>query len=278
MLWDVSAALRAASDWLAAWQRGRHQGVVAMGLSDGNLGNNDLAGRRAALRLALGAALLPMFAPRTALAAATASVGPIVPPTSPMIYRRTLERQLPGGASLVVSRDFAVQFAPLAGGFSVIGQQVAARVDAPANIGNLAMLEQQRVEDGIFPLLLDRSGLIVDGAETPAANELARALEDVRRQLGAEGAEASTLVEALHMTGTRLSAHLPQDLFSPDPVDRVAREEIRLPWGDAGFVMTRFAALRDPTTRLMRSARREVTTQIGTDERHSAEHWELFCC
>ena len=245
-------------------------------MSRGNRIQADRSDRRTALRLALGAALLPLAAARPVLASSASSVEPIAPPTGPMIYRRTLERQLPGGAALVVSRDFAVQFEPWEHGFRISGQQVAARVDAPENIANLAALEQQRIEDGIFPLLLDRTGLILHGADMAPAEELTQALAEVRRQLGTEGEEASTLVEALHMTGARLSAHLPQDLFSPDPIERDAREEITLPWGDSGVVVTRFAATRDPATRLMRVARRDVITQIGSDERRSGEWWELF--
>ncbi|MCL6249984.1 hypothetical protein M3P36_02820 [Altererythrobacter sp. KTW20L] len=233
--------------------------------------------RRDALRLALGAALLPLFATRPALASANPMVDQIAPPPGQMIYRRSIERQLPGGPTLAISRDFAVEFERLDTGFRVTGEQVAARVDWPAPLEHLAALERQRVENGVFPMLLDEVGHIVEGPEAASGEELSRALADVRAMMAGAGEEASTLVEALHQSGTRLTTHLPRDLFAPLADERSAREEVILPWGDAGEIETRFTALRDPASRLMSSARREITTRIGNDERRSGEQWELFC-
>jgi hypothetical protein len=194
-----------------------------------------------------------------------------------MVYRRTLERSLPGGAMFRVSRDFSVRFEEAGAGFVLTGEQVSARVDAPANLADLAALERQRVEVGIFPLLLDGFGQIIDGQEPAQSGEVARAVSDIRQRFGNEGAEASALIAAVHQAGTRLTAELPHDLFAPHESPREAREEITLPWGDRGEVLTVFEAERDPLTRLMRSARREVVTRLGNDERRSSEFWELFC-
>lgn len=221
--------------------------------------------------------MLPLWAARPALANASAAVEPITPPPGRMIYRRSIERQMPGGPALAISRDFAVVFERLDSGFRITGEQVAARVDWPAPLEHLAALERQRVETGIFPLLLDQAGHIVEGADNGPGEELARALADVRGMMAAAGEEAGALVEALHQSGTQLTAQLPRDLFAPLADERSAREEVILPWGDAGEIETRFTALRDPTSRLMRSARRQVTTRIGNDERRSGEQWELFC-
>lgn len=240
-----------------------------MGLTD-RLGSD----RRGALRLAIGAALLPLVA-RPALAHATS--GPaIAPPEGSMIYRRVLTRALAGGAEFRVTRDFAVRFASVGRGFQVSGQQVAAHVEAPANLAELAALEEQRVELGIFPLLLDGAGLIVDGSDDLPNQQIASALAEVRRRLGDTGEEAGQLVEALHATASQLTAQLPQDLFAPAETLREERQQVALPWGDMGEVATRFEAVRDPATGLMRTARRDVITRMGTDERRSGEHWELF--
>ena len=237
-----------------------------------------LAGRRGVLRMALGAAVLPLVASRRALAADVASApAAISPPACDMIYRRVLQRQLPDGAQITTSRDFRVRFSPMAqGGFMVQGEQVAARVTAPQHLAALARLEEQRVEAGIFPLLLDPGGHIVEGVETPASNEVATALEEVRRRFADHGGEARELLEALHASGAQLTAQLPHDLFAPVRDEVEQRETIVLPWGDEGEVALRFTASRAPDTGLMRVASREVQTSLAGDRRHTSEHWDLF--
>lgn len=240
---------------------------------------NSLAARRAFLRSALGMALLPVLVPRNARAAGgqIANSGPIAPPMSDMIYRRTLQRQLPGGVMLATTRDFRVRFTSAdMGGYLVDGAQVSARVDAPANLATLARLEEQRVESGIFPLALDHQGLIVDGAEVPINHQLGMALEEVRQRFAADGGEVRELLDALDASSARLTAYLPQDLFAPAEGAVEQRETITLPWGQTGEVRVRFAATRSPDTRLMRLATREVVTMLEGQQRRSAERWELF--
>lgn len=250
-----------------AWQPGK----------DG-VGMNSLAARRALLRSALGAALLPLLSSRMVLAATgDRSAAPIAPPTCDMIYRRTLQRQLPGGIMLATTRDFRVRFTAAAmGGYLVDGAQVSARVDAPANLASLARLEEQRVESGIFPLALDQQGLIVDGADAPINQQLVIALAEVRQQFAASGGEVRELLDALEHSGARLLAYLPQDLFAPVQSEFEQHQAITLPWGQTGEVRVRFAATRSPDTRLMRLATREVVTTLEGEERRSAERWELF--
>ena len=86
--------------------------------------------RRALLRLAGVATALPWvpIAPARALGATR-----FAPPAGEMRYTRRLERGLADGASLVVSRSFAVRFVPETDGFRVDGSQVAVAVDAPAH-------------------------------------------------------------------------------------------------------------------------------------------------
>lgn len=233
------------------------------------------AARREALRLALGAALLPLLGTRQAFATEIPAKV-IAPPAGEMIYRRVLERELPGRPVLRVTREFAVRFESVGRGFRVSGQQTLAQVEAPAHIAQLAALEEQRVETGIFPLLLDSAGRIVDGSDSLPSAQFSTALAEVRRLLGDSGGEASTLVEALHATGSQLTAELPLDLFSPAEGTREEHQQIDLPWGDAGEVATMFEAVCDPQTKLMRNARRQVVTRMGQDERRSGERWELF--
>ena len=236
--------------------------------------------RRELLRWGMGLAVLPILAGRRVQAMdllAADAAQPIAPPTRSMIYRRSVLRDLPGGARLTVTRDFQVHFSPLAtGGYQLDGQQTRAQVQAPAGLTALARLEEQRVEGGIFPLTLDRLGRIVDGEATRPDSNLAAALLAMRERLAQDGPEAQEMLAALPADGHLLSAEMPHDLFAP-PLDQVEQQQtVPLPWGDAGNVRVRFTATRDPATRLMRQARREVVTTLAGDERRSAEQWELY--
>lgn len=234
--------------------------------------------RRESLKLALGAALIPFLAAGPVHAHGSLPENRISPPGNAMIYRRKLERTLPGGRhSFVVQRDFQVQFSPMpTGGFHVSGHQIAVEVSAPDNLAQLSDLERQRVERGIFPLDLGEDGRILDWPAPQPDQQVAQALDDVRQQFADHGEEIGTLLEALHSASSRLTAVLPDDLFAPAETAREERREIELPWGDHGEVVTRFEASRDPGTHLMRQARRTVTTRLGGEERRSREKWELF--
>lgn len=233
------------------------------------------AARRDALRLAFGAAILPLIGAKQVLASEVLAKR-IAPPVGEMTYRRIVERELTGGALLRVTRDFAVQFESVGRGFRIRGRQIQAHVEAPDNLAQLAALEEQRVELGIFPLLLDGAGQIVDGNDDLPNAQISAAVAEVQRRLGDDAAEAGTLVEALHSAGLQLTAELPHDLFSPPEGTREERAQVTLPWGESGEVATRFEATCDPQTMLMRSASRQVITRMGLDERRSGEHWELF--
>lgn len=239
-----------------------------------------ISDRRSVLKLAAAAAILPVLAGRHPVLAAPAEGlsgrDAFAPPSCTMIYRRTLERQMAGGALFTVTRDYQVHFTPRGDGFEVAGRQVSARATAPAAIARFAALEEQRVDDSLFPLLLDRAGFILDGEYIADSAQLAQSLADARARMPADGAETALALEAIHAAGTSLTSQLPQDLFAPASSLREARETITLPWGDAGEVRTRFEAARDPATGLMREARREVVTRMAEDERRSAEMWALF--
>lgn len=235
---------------------------------------NSPAGRRAVLRTVAGLALLPLLAPRAAQAAADGSA--IAPPSGDMIYRRTIVRTLAGGIGLTATRDFRVRFSAREAGYLVDGAQVASRVEAPVNLAALARLEEQRVEQGVFPLVLDHSGRIVDGRAVPGDLNVTRALDDVRQRFAENGAEVSQLLDAISASSASITAYLPLDLFAPRQDEQEQRQEIALPWGQTGEVLVRFAATRSADTGLMRLATRDVVTTLEGEERRSAERWELF--
>ena len=231
----------------------------------------------------MGAALAPLCLSRMASAqAASVSAGHVIrPPASPMIYTRTLVRELGGGAALTVTRGFAVRFAPHDGGFRIDGRQVSVAVDAPERIAALAKMEEERVEDGLFPLDLDLAGLIVDGTLCSNLEMFDRAVEMASRQIAdqrlprAEAEALQQFVTAIHKASATLSSGLPRTLFAPIPGTTTDRREVALPDGGEGAVETVFEASVDETTGLMREARREVVTMLGDSSRKAVERWSL---
>jgi hypothetical protein len=236
------------------------------------------AGRRALLRLAGLAATMPLM---SIVAAAAQPVGGFAPPTEPMRYRRRLERELAGGARLIVTRSFAVRFVREADGYRVEGEQLEVEVDAPEQLAALASLERQRVEIGLFPLSLDAAGAIRGAPRAGSSEQLYLAVREVadRIERGKHTpAERDTLrafVEAVHQSAGELVTELPRDLFAPAASPREDHRVLALPGGDAGQVRVTFTATSDPATGLMREARREVVTEVAGDRRHTVESWSL---
>jgi hypothetical protein len=236
--------------------------------------------RRVVLRWTAAVALAPVLTCRAGAVGVTAGKA-IAPPSGPMTFVRRLERQLPDGNKLVVARSFRLKFTPSASNWIVAGEQAGVTVDAPARIAALAALERQRVETGLFPFMLDRSGLIVGGPETRPAKELDEAVAIVRRELdknalaAGEREELDAFIRAVHDAEIKLTAQFPGDLFAPREQTRHTERELALPGGGEGTIAVSFSAASDPATGLMREARREIVTAIGEDRRLTREDWSL---
>jgi hypothetical protein len=233
------------------------------------------------LRWVAAAALAPALATRAI--AATSSAGVLIqPPSGPMSFTRRLERGLAGGAKLVVSRRFAVRFSPATQGWTLTGEQVDVSVEAPERIAPLAAIERRRKETGLFPLVLDREGMIVRESVATPAEELDQAIavvrEDLaRRNLAADEAKAyDRFIRAVHDAGAKMSSSLPKDLFAPRDMASHAVREVALPDGDTGTIEIDFTATIDPATGVMRQARRDIVTAIGDDRRLTREDWSLL--
>ncbi|QZH76416.1 MAG: hypothetical protein JY451_07750 [Erythrobacter sp.] len=237
--------------------------------------------RRAALRLALAAAL----APATISAQARAqqfSGGLIAPPTDPMRYSRIVSRDLVDGRSFRVARSFAVEFRRFDQGFMLHGRQVEVAVYAPAPLAQFAELERSRDESGLFPIALDPFGRILSpgsdlGDQANVGRAVERAFAALSRQQLAQDERATLegFVAALHAAGGELVAHLPVDLFAPAGSPRQREQQVALPDGSQGRVLTRFEAELDDATGLMRSAQREVVTEVNNTRRATSESWSL---
>jgi hypothetical protein len=237
--------------------------------------------RRTVLRWAVAAALVPLLATRAG-AAVLAGGARIRPPRGPMTFTRRLERGLAGGAKLVVSRSFAVRFIAATEGWTIAGEQVAVTVEAPERIAQLAAIERGRKETGLFPLTLDRSGMIVGLPETARPKEVDQAIAVVRdelakRNLATDERQAyDAFIRAVHEAGAKMSSALPGDLFAPRDTAKHSEGRLALPGGGAGTIEVNFTATVDPADGLMRQARRDIVTAIADDRRLTREDWSLM--
>ena len=238
------------------------------------------AGRRAVLRLAAGFALAPALAVRAAAHEGGGAV--FQPPGEPLRYTRRLVRELRGGYRFAVTRSFAVRFAPLpAGGYAVDGEQVSVEVAAPERMAPFSELERRRIETGVFPLRLDRRGIIEHGPGLQRSPVFEEAVAEALRMVAAppvspaEQAEAEAFIQRLHQAGVSLAAHLPADLFAPVGHSRTDHQTVEGPGRDMGELEVVFTAEADPHTGLMVRARRDIVTTIEGDRRACEEDWTL---
>jgi len=164
----------------------------------------------------------------------------------------------------------------------LVGTQIAARVDAPPNLAELARIEQQRDTSAMFPLMLTDSGLIMGSpgadlrdADLAAALRAAEAL--IAQQPAPADARARNLqyLALLHRAGAGAFDTLPADLLFPvnTPVERA--ETITLPDGLTGSYALAYHARTQSDAPWLDQAERRVMTRIDGLERRSTERWRL---
>lgn len=238
-----------------------------------------MTGRRRVLALGIGAALAPMCFSK-ALHAASPAVR-FSAPAGPMLYSRKLVREMAGGFSLTTERSFAIRFEATEDGFFVAGQQLSVRVDAPAKLADFARLEEQRVEDGIFPLVLDRAGHILRGAQATDCREFDAAVLAARAALDRQAIELPErvslrdFINTVQKAAASLTSALPADIFAPVRPYRSESREVPMPDGGTGVMQLEFEATAEPETGLLRSAERRVITRIAQEQRRTLESWRL---
>jgi hypothetical protein len=235
--------------------------------------------RRQVLRAAVVAVLLPLAGTP---AIARAQDRAFAPPRGPMLYTRRLERSLPGGAHFTVSRSFAIRFREEEeGGYRVDGEQVAVEVDAPESLASFAEMERNRREGSLFPLLLDREGLIAADLEAEEPPRLDEAVQEALQRIArlhappADEAELTGFLRAVHANAALLLTALPRDLFAPGEDGGSQSRTLALPGGGEGIVTVAFDAETEPLTGLMRSARRQIITEFDGSLRRTMESWTL---
>ncbi|MFC3175062.1 hypothetical protein ACFOD9_12455 [Novosphingobium bradum] len=240
------------------------------------------AGNRRRLDRALGMALAALAVPAglAAAPAAQAQAAPFRAPAGPLVLTRELRRTLADGQQLVVRRRYHIQISASAAGFTVTGDLAGVEVEAPAAMADLAEVERQRPDTGLFPLELDRSGLIVARPAPTETVELGGARKAMTAYLArtdltpAERTAALGMAARLQAQGQAQGNAWPADLFRPMPGERREQREMTLPDGRSGQVTVTVAASDGPGGVLEHMERRVITELDGT-ERLSLERWSL---
>lgn len=231
---------------------------------------------------ALGAALVALAVPASIAAApaAEAQSPAFRAPRGPLVLTREVRRTLADGQQLVVRRRYLVNIEPAGGGFTVTGDLAGVEVEAPAAMADLAAVERQRPDLGLFPLQLDAAGLIV-GRPAPAENvDAARARTAMTAYLArtdltpAERSAAQTMAAKLQAQGQAAGNAWPADLFRPAPGKRSEDRELTLPDGRSGHVTVTVEA-SDSADGLLAAMERRVVTRLDGTERLSLEKWTL---
>lgn len=203
-------------------------------------------------------------------------------PSGPMHLWRQLTRDLHDGAQIIVERCWEIQFERKAGQLEVGGKQISCTVDAPAKLKALADIEQARREEGMFPLILSESGLIVSGGrERDDEALLAKAIAEARRMFAQSGqslereAQAARHLAQLQRASQPLLDTMPADLLFPThrPIHRI--EKVNLPNGSIGEFEWHYTAASVPETGWLDHAERQIITRTDGKERRSGETWKL---
>ena len=208
------------------------------------------------------------------------------PPAGPMLLSRTLRRDLADGKAVITTRRYRVSFTPNASGWRVDGELVGCEVDAPPALAMLAEIERKRRDEGLFPLTLDRNGLIVPAS--PPADSPGQGRDSVEQAIGATlaqlkanppaaavGAPIAGFLQQLQVLAAQAAlTRWPVTLFLPGSESRDERR-FTLPDGSEGTVTAEVSNAPAPGLATMGRATRRVVTRIGEDSRTSREEWSL---
>lgn len=202
-------------------------------------------------------------------------------PDRPCHLTRRLDRVLLDGAVIQVERKWRIMFTEQLNGCVVQGTQVSVAVDAPPSLKALADIELNRNETALFPLTLDRDGLLPVEGTASAADDMKEALDAAETFIAAapadpdRKAQARAFASSLDRQASRMLSRLPRDLFFPRSLEWSEDRDLALASGSIGRVSIRFQAQTTPETGLLQSAERAIVTTIEDASRTSREVWEL---
>lgn len=209
-----------------------------------------------------------------------AEAGPAMfaPPEAPLVLTRALLLPFPDGRQIVVTRKYEVRFSRTDTGFRVEGRLLETGVEAPPRLSALAEMERRRPEVGLFPVLLDQQGIVLEpspgSAEVMTARQAAAGVRAIVAKSATPPGLREEIVGALESltSGARRSAW-PPFLFNPGNAERSDSRTITLPDGTTGTVETRIRVEGLLVGGLPRRIERNVTTQLEGTQRVTREVW-----
>ena len=202
-------------------------------------------------------------------------------PSQKMRLIRVLSRAMRGGAELKVSRNWEVSFASQRQGIVITGRQVAASVEAPRALAQIAQIEEERSTDGMWPITLSEEGRILMVGSQSADDDLAAAVRVAEGYIASYNTPPAQLeaqrqyLRDLQRAGSSLLERMPSDLFFPTGTPRRSTRQIDLPGGIRGEFELSYLARRPPEGDWLKSAVRRVVARVAQSERHAIEEWTL---
>lgn len=170
-------------------------------------------------------------------ARASQAIARFVPPAGEMVLARSLIRELSDGQRIVVTRRYTIRFAAVPEGYQINGELIGVDVDAPPRLASLAELERRRVDPGLFPMRIDRAGILHEKTTGPidsaVRNEARLRAGGI---LGSPPADAETSGLVVRIASGNGNSPWPADLFSARPGERSSGREVTLSDGRAGTV------------------------------------------
>ncbi|MEP5189443.1 MAG: hypothetical protein ABJQ41_12055 [Marinomonas sp.] len=207
-------------------------------------------------------------------------------PPRPMRLTRILERGLGDGKMITVERQWSVAFSRMGRTVQITGNQIAARVDAPERLAPLAKIEEARIANGMFPLLLSDSGILMGpepakGSASSDKSAMTQAIAVAEDMIARSGRSPSDTAQAMrHLAQMQeasqpLFATMPRDLFFPTGAAIRDIRAVNLPDGSVGEFELTYNARAVPEAGWLAKAERQIITRLGGDARQSREIWSL---
>ncbi|MEM6909631.1 MAG: hypothetical protein AAF494_13230 [Pseudomonadota bacterium] len=231
--------------------------------------------------LAIGMALLGLASKTHAMQGLQVTANKVRLPTAPMQLERLLQRDLRGAAKITVRRIWQVEFARQGQGIAITGQQLSAKVIAPAALNALAQIEETRDTSAMFPILLSDTGTLLAAGAGTIQSDINRAVQEAETMIArrpipvSERDQHRAYLAQLQRTGSNLLEQLPPDLFFPASAPLSSVRTVNLPGGLVGEFELNYEAQAAVGHAWLDHAERRVITRIGDQERHSFERWSL---
>lgn len=200
------------------------------------------------------------------------------PPEVPVILTRSLYLPFPDGKQVTVIRKYELRFSRDGGQFRIDGRLLDTTVEAPPRLSALADLERRRSEAGLFPVLLDSQGTILESHPVANDGEAGNQAAAQARELVAQTATSPALRREIagslrSLTEANSRSVWPIFLFNPGTAERSSRQKLVLPDGAKGVVETRIFVAGLLAGGLPRRLERSVTTRLEGTQRTTREVW-----